>query len=115
MRRNLLTVLAQEHDRFTVITLSGELDLSTADLVRPHLDSAKGRPAHLVFDLTQLEFMDSSGLHLLARAYSITRAQGAVVVMVAPADRIHRVLEVAGFTREMAVYPTLELALATLR
>jgi anti-sigma B factor antagonist len=109
---NLLTVSTEKRGPFTIITLSGELDHSSADLVLPHLEAVQSTSPHVIFDLTALEFMDSSGLHLLGRAYNITRAYDGTVALVAPVERVRRVLDVSGFTKQLAVYPTLDLALS---
>lgn len=51
-----------------VIVLAGELDFGTA----PHLEAVLDRmmviPEHIIVDVSQLTFMDSTGLQLLMRA-----------------------------------------------
>ncbi|ROQ65897.1 anti-anti-sigma factor [Streptomyces sp. 840.1] len=53
----------------TVVALRDEIDIATAALIAPALDVATsdGSP-HLVVDLTEVSFLDCSGLTLLCRA-----------------------------------------------
>ncbi|WP_328865330.1 STAS domain-containing protein [Streptomyces sp. NBC_00304] len=53
----------------TVVALRDEIDIATAALIAPALDGATsaGSP-HVVVDLTEVSFLDCSGLTLLCRA-----------------------------------------------
>lgn len=53
----------------TVVALRDEIDIATATLIAPALDGAtsEGSP-HVVVDLTEVSFLDCSGLTLLCRA-----------------------------------------------
>jgi anti-sigma B factor antagonist len=78
-----------------VITLEGELDLSNVTA----LDEALGRefqdsPEQLVFDLSELAFMDSSGIAALLRARSLAGA----VTLRKPSDIVRRVIVGTGLT-----------------
>lgn len=52
----------------TVVALRDEIDIATAALIAPALDGATsdGSP-HVVIDLTEVSFLDCSGLTLLCR------------------------------------------------
>lgn len=54
--------------------------------------------ATLVLDLSELQFIDSSGLHHLVKALEHQRARDGEVVLRAPTDRTLRVLELVGLT-----------------
>jgi anti-sigma B factor antagonist len=52
-----------------VITISGEIDMSNVSRVEAQLDAALApRYEHTVFDLSNLTFIDSSGIAVLLRA-----------------------------------------------
>jgi anti-anti-sigma factor len=83
-----------------VLTLSGELDFSNVDNVRTDLQTAMtDKPARLVFELSQLDFIDSSGLAFLLEA---ARAAPAVEVR-APSPAVRRLLELTGLSRVLPV------------
>ncbi len=64
-----LTIRETREGRFHRLTPIGELDLATAPLLEGAFDAAlKDADAEMiVVDLTELSFIDSSGIHLLIR------------------------------------------------
>jgi anti-anti-sigma factor len=48
-----------------VLSLEGELDISTVPLLEAQIEAIDGSPTTLTLDLSGLTFMDSSGLRLL--------------------------------------------------
>ena len=79
-----------------VIALSGELDLSGA----PALDEEIGRLAEadgverVVLDLRDLEFLDSSGLRVVAMAERRLSGAGRNLVLVRGVETVQRVFEI---------------------
>lgn len=79
-----------------VVRLRGELDVATApDLERTLL---KPRPAgeRVVLDLSELRFMDSTGLSVLLRAEVAAREGNWQIVLRAVPPNIRRLFEIAG-------------------
>jgi anti-anti-sigma factor len=75
--------------------ISGELDIQSVGRLNDLVDDLLTRPVtHLNFDLTDLQFMDSSGLGLLLR---LTNQFGPAQVRGAR-PLIRRVIEVSGLT-----------------
>jgi len=59
------------------LTLSGELDLASADQLEDAIRQAEeGDGWRIVVDLSDLEFMDSTGLGLLLKAQARSRENG---------------------------------------
>jgi anti-sigma B factor antagonist len=76
-----------------VIRLSGELDMVSVERVRAVIDEALANEnERLVFDVSELEFMDSSGIALLI---SVTRKVPAVEVR-NPTAIVRRIIELTG-------------------
>lgn len=85
-----------------VIRLSGDLDISNIDTVRSQVDAViGGRPDSTVFDLSGLEFMDSSGIALLLQ---VAAKVGRVVVR-QPSGIVRRVLEATGVSAVLHLEP----------
>ncbi|WP_316685463.1 STAS domain-containing protein [Streptomyces sp. ST1015] len=64
--------------RFTVVEVTGEIDLATADLLAEHLDAASRRKTpDVLVDLRRVEFFDCSGLRALCRAEERARRRPA--------------------------------------
>jgi anti-anti-sigma factor len=57
----------------TRLILRGELDLSTIDLLRQRLCELRQDGAEVQVDLSELEFMDASGVNILVQAIRDTR------------------------------------------
>jgi anti-anti-sigma factor len=76
----------------SVITLSGELDLSNVAEMRSSLARAVG-PA--VVDLSGVTYLDSTALYELGAL----RKRVGNVVLVGPSPQIRRTLEIVGFTK----------------
>lgn len=79
-----------------VIALCGELDLASAPIFSAKFEQeAAGRPAAIVVDLTELEFMDSTGLRSILLAHERCDGRGPRFAVV-PGDRqAARLLEIA--------------------
>jgi anti-sigma B factor antagonist len=89
-----------------VVSLAGELDLSTIPTVEsPLLKELRGHPA-VVLDLTALSFIDSSGIGLLIKAFRTgENASGGVLhTVVARDSQIERVFRLAGIDRALPLY-----------
>ena len=82
-----------------VLRLSGELDMHSADLFA---EAARLVPAHgiptLVLDLSELSFIDSTGLRELVVAFTAQREIGGDLVLRAPSEHVRRVIDIVGLT-----------------
>lgn len=77
------------------LVLVGELDPHTAPALREALDTAlAGEPSSLAMDLTDLRFIDSSGLRVLIDAHRALSERGAELVVHNPSDTAKRLLEI---------------------
>lgn len=91
-----------------LIRLSGELDLGVADHLRKALEDVLDRePArNLVFNLTGVSFIDSSGLGVLLGRYKRVSRNGGKVLIVSPQPQVHRILDLSGLLRIMSEFPS---------
>ncbi|MPY64905.1 STAS domain-containing protein [Streptomyces spongiae] len=82
---------------FTVVALSGEIDIAAEDFVAEHLDAATARPEpDVLVDLRGVTFFDCSGLRLLCRAEARARERGGRLRIVSDLPRLRRLLRAAG-------------------
>ena len=93
MPTNFSTELAQTGDA-TVIYVRGEIDIATCgrlrDVIEPHL----GPRQSVVLDLSGVEFIDSSGLHVLEQARGTLTADGGSLILRNPSEAARRLLTV---------------------
>ena len=96
-----------------LFSLGGSLDIATSPSLRAALMEAADREKHeIVVDLSQLEFLDSTGLGALIGAHKRATEHGGAVRLVAHEGQILRLLRITGLLDVFAVYPSVEAALA---
>jgi len=80
------------------VRLSGELDHRRAGEIRQELDRLIADPAvrRLVFDLSGLEFMDSSGIGMMIGRYKVMQSRGGSVAVLPGGRRVDRIMELSG-------------------
>jgi anti-sigma B factor antagonist len=81
-----------------VVRLEGELDMSGTFVLEPALDELiADAPAEVVFDLRELEFVDSTGLAALIGAHERLQSAGATTRYVRGTDDVQRIFAISGF------------------
>ena len=82
-----------------VVQLLGELDLHTAPLLQAQLLSlAEDGVVGIAVDMTELDFIDSSGQQALVEGRKRLREEGGQVSLRSPKPSTLRVLEITGLT-----------------
>lgn len=78
--------------------LSGELDHHLAAEMRTKIDEAimTFLPKKLILELSEIDFMDSSGLGLILGRYTKTQEIGCLLILQNPTRRIRRIMEISG-------------------
>ncbi|MFJ4849493.1 MULTISPECIES: STAS domain-containing protein [unclassified Streptomyces] len=113
-----LKVTHDERDGWTVLTVSGALDLVTAPTVRGHVHEAvaDGR-RDLVLDLAGVDFCDSSGVGVLISARRLMRSCAGRLRLILPSDvrgtnaaHVNKVLAALGVRRLFEVFPDIAAA-----
>jgi anti-sigma B factor antagonist len=78
----------------------GQLDISSAPTLQVAIGKLEAQaPSLLTVDLSGLEFMDSTGLHLLLEAHQRAVEQGRRLVIVRPPAAVHRLFDITGTNR----------------
>lgn len=86
------------------LTLSGELDIATADQLTDALAGLAPRPGdNLTIDLSAVSFMDSTGLRVLIAANANAKAAGYDLLIVTGESPAKRVLELTRMDEHMRV------------
>ena len=105
-----------DRDGVTVVNLVGEHDVLTATDVGQELDLGAAAGDGLVVSLAQAEFLDSRILYLLFTADETLRRRGRRLVLhVATAAIVARVLDVSGLQERVTCTPSLDDAVAMAR
>jgi anti-sigma B factor antagonist len=87
-----------------VVSLEGELDLSSAPELRELLVAlAEKDGTDIVLDLTDLVFVDSTGLSVLVMALNRSRGAGGSITLRNPSASVMRILEITGLVSVFSV------------
>ena len=83
------------------IYISGEIDHHSAVSVRADIDAMifEQRPKRLILDLSEISFMDSSGLGLIMGRYALMQKLGGEFSVVNPSSRVQKIFELSGLGR----------------
>jgi len=112
---------AKLEDGVCIVAVRGELDLGTAsDLEPPLEDAISSGDASVLIDLSECEFIDSTGIALIVRAWQrLDRAADGEgngrVVICSDNEQVRRVLEITGLELSIPIHGAREDALAALR
>ncbi len=96
-----------------IVMLPAEIAIANGAAVGQQLCSAFAPGVTLVIaDMTSTVFCDSSGISQLVLAHRCAAAHQAQLRLAVPHDHVLEVLKVTGVDRLLAVYPSLDAALA---
>jgi len=102
---DLLSVSVQEAgERASIVSLAGELDLSTIRQLEGRLFGELRKRAGVVVDLTELSFIDSSGIGLLIQAFRADGDHGGVYTVISRGSQVERVFRLAGIDRALPLF-----------
>ena len=109
-----LKIVDSEADDVIVVRLTGELDISGAEPTRQRITDAEPSSARgLVIDMSQLDFIDSSGVSMLFALARRVASRRQELRVVAPEGKpVARVLDIVEFDRAAPVHADLDSALA---
>ncbi len=98
-----------------VVALSGEIDMEEAPKVRRALLDSMKRKRDILVDLSQVTYIDSSGIASLIEGLQAARKQKNDLVLVSVSQRARRVLELARLDKVFTIHVDLATALAAVK
>ena len=109
-----LTIEARHERGYPIVTVAGEIDITTVARLQERLFelAASGRP--LVADLDQVTFIDSAGLSALIGAANRADAHGGSLHVVCARPQIRQLFRLTGLDRHVPVAHTLDEAVQAL-
>jgi anti-sigma B factor antagonist len=100
----------ESRDGLVIARVVGEIDMSNAgELATALTDATPNEALGIVLDLSDIDYVDSAGIHLLYRLRESLRARGQSLTLVVPAhSAVLDALRLAGIERNLDVVPTVE-------
>ncbi|UXI77210.1 STAS domain-containing protein [Streptomyces vinaceusdrappus] len=102
-----------EREEVALLKVAGYLDVDTATEFQHHLANQlhHGR-RHFLLDLSEVPFMDSSGMNIILRVYQEARELPGSVHIISPTAAVRRVLDLTGVSITVPVSESVEEALS---
>jgi stage II sporulation protein AA (anti-sigma F factor antagonist) len=112
-------VETSDREGVRVLSVRGELDLNTApELEAPLLQALEENEPAIVINLSDCEFIDSTGVALIVRAWQQlqhnSHASGRLVIC-CPNHQVRRLLDITGVQATIPLHEDLDSALAEAR
>lgn len=88
-------------DKFLTIKISEEIDESTTEKLRRKIDNEITRflPRKVVFDFSNVSFMDSAGIGMLLGRYKVIKMLGGQLELLNVNKQIEKVFEISGILK----------------
>lgn len=98
------------------VRLSGELDHHASAKIKDEIDGklCSTNAVNIVFDFSELRFMDSSGIGMIMGRYKKVRTLGGRVIAFGVNAQILRIMEMSGIDKIIRLAPTFEKAMRLL-
>ena len=109
-----LTIRVQQEGGYTLVTVSGDIDISTAGQLRERLTALAAGGCPLVIDLNPVTFIGAAGLGVLALAASRATAHGGTLHVASDRYQTRRLFRITGLHNYIPLSRTIDEALATL-
>lgn len=106
-----LTLVTREADDVNVVAVEGEIDVYTAPKLREAISDLVAQGSyHLIIDLTEVEFLDSTGLGVLVGGLKKVRAHDGSMQLVCHQERLLKIFRITGLAKVFTIHDTLEAA-----
>lgn len=85
-------------DNVLKISLKGELDEYSASFTRNYLDNAikSNSYNYVIFDMNELEFMDSTGIGVLLGRYKLLKSRQKEIYIANPKPVVEKIINMSG-------------------
>ena len=111
---NGLVVRRQPLAGAVCLSLTGEVDLANASDLRAHLKAVARNDNNLIVDMSELRYIDSSGIRTLIEAHHTFKQTRRKMVLAAVTPSVQKIFSIVGMDRIMPVFVSIEAALKDL-
>ncbi|GAB4464027.1 MAG: anti-sigma factor antagonist BldG [Armatimonadaceae bacterium] len=100
-------------ERTVALDVTGEIDIATAPKLREAIEAqASQNQERILLNLEKVDYMDSTGLSAIIKGNSAVEETNGKLVLVAPKQRITRLLQITGLEERLTVSASEEEALS---
>lgn len=101
----------EENTGYTIVHLSGEVDLNRSPTVRKAILECLQDGCDLLIDLTEVTYIDSSGVASLVEGFQVSRQNALDFALIGVSDTAMSVLHLARLDRVFPIFASLQARL----
>jgi anti-sigma B factor antagonist len=106
----------QVSDKCALVVLSGRFDASTANVLKDvFYDVIIGNTTHVIVDMEQVSFIDSSSLAALVSALKMLRRVGGSLLLAGMQPQARMVFSLTMLDQIISIYPSRQAAIDSLK
>ncbi len=110
-----MEILVEEKEGYHTVTPVGELDIYTVPLFRKVILKVEGDlKKGVILDLSQMSFVDSSGIGALIETYQKITSKNGEIVFILDNPRIMKIFKLVKLDRVFKIFPNLGQALQSI-
>lgn len=89
-----------------IIRIDGDIDHHTCEEIRNKVDQEINRrnPRSIIFDMKNVNFMDSSGIGVIIGRYKLIMTNGGIAAMINLKPQVKRVYDICGLKKIIPIY-----------
>ncbi len=96
------------HKKYTVLELSGEIDLNESPIARKEILKVINQGKNLLVDLSGVEYIDSSGVASLVEGFQTARANRLLFALYGVSPSAMQVLQISRLDSVFTIYNSLD-------
>jgi anti-sigma B factor antagonist len=101
-----------EKNGYTIISLTGEVDLNFSPTARQQILKCLKQNKNLLVDLSEVEYIDSSGVASLVEGFQVARQQKQQFALVGVSRAAMQVLQLARLDKVFPIFDSIDAAVA---
>ncbi len=102
-----MTYLVEEKDGFLLFHLAGDVDLNSSPEVRKLMLDCLRKKSSLLVDLSQVSYIDSSGVASLVEGYQLSKVQDIEFALIGVSEAAKSVLQLARLDKVFPIFDSL--------
>lgn len=107
-----MQITTEKRGDAVVVRPVGDVDLGRSPTLRRELQAVQeSRPARMIVDLSQVAYMDSSGVATLVEALQMARRASTRLVVCCLNDRVRSIFEIARLDTVFSIVPDVDAAM----
>ena len=107
-----LSLSTRKQGDHAVLSVGGEIDVYTAPQLRQRLiELVEQGSQHIVVDMEQVEFLDSTGLGVLVGGLKRVRTHDGSLSLVCTQERLLKIFRITGLTKVFDIHPDVASAI----